>query len=96
MTLYDKYKDNEKLLDNKGEWHFLYDPKATWTQLKGKIVVGFLKDSHENVIGEFQSDGESRYKGGKKDFKYNRVGIVGYACSHFRRLSKEEIIEYLG
>ncbi len=74
------YKDNKKLLDNKGEWFYYRDEEVN--KLKGKVIVGFLQDSHHNVIGFSGSN------------MTGSVDITGYACSHFRMLSKEEIEAY--
>jgi len=73
------YEENEKLLDDKGQWVSRGDDMA---HLDKKIVIGFLQDSHHNVMG-FASKGIS-----------SEISISGYACSHFRLLSADEIEKY--
>lgn len=73
-------RDNAKLLDNGGEWIFWQDDKMGL--LNNKVVMGFLQDSHYNVIG-FAKNMHTKY-----------VEIPGYACSHFRLLNDKEIEMY--
>ena len=55
-----KYTANEELLDNDGIWISGLDSEKL-ESVKGKIVVGFLEDSKEKVIGLFSKNGIAGY-----------------------------------
>ena len=74
------YRNNEKLLDKENIWVYYKDVEMTL--LENIIGIGFLQDSHYNVIGFIK-----KQMGGD-------IGISGYACSHYRALTKKEIKKY--
>ncbi len=58
------------------------------TKYHGKIMIGFLTDSHNEVLGVLCYQGHYNHK------KERAFGIRGYCCSHFRELTGEERIKY--
>lgn len=60
------------------EWISSNDIKIL-QKYKNKLMIGFLTDSHYEVVGILQTYGSCQ------------LVISGYCCSHFRELTKEEI-----
>ena len=76
-------KSNSNLLDKKGKWIESSDYDAL-LKYNGKIMIGFLSYSHYNVTGLMDKD--------VKPF----VSMRGYACSHYRELTVDEMKSVVG
>ena len=53
-----------------------------------KIMIGFLTDSHCEILGIFSLN---PHRGSNIGSIYGFGSIYGYCCSHFRELSEEEL-----